>query len=283
MAKKSSKNVLTVPKFVKDLTTNKYVLYIVAFFAVVNVLGYMAMGKNICVLLFVLIALVTSYFSKNMIFVLAVPTFLVGFFAICDTIKKQEGFSEGADEAVMFEVGDEIMNSESMQTGVVEEVTDEKVVLQDGTEIPMEEIEEWSIVESLVEGIDKDKGDKKEHDKKDHKKHSKSKKGGDGKVKPSDGEGTGNKNGFRSAGKKGDRIDYATTLEDAYSNLNNMIGKDGIKNLTRDTQALMKQQMQLASAMKGMQPLIGQAKEMMSSLGEFGDIGKLTQGLNLKQ
>lgn len=278
MAKKSSKNVLTVPKFVKDLTTNKYVLYIVAFFAVVNVLGYMAMGKNICVLLFILIALVTSYFSKNMIFVLAIPTFLVGFFAICDTIKKQEGFSEGADEAIMFEIGDEIMNSDSMQTGQVEEVTDEKVVLQDGTEIPMEEIEEWSIVEPLIEGIEET--DKKDHDKKDNKKHSKSKKEGDGKIKPS--EDTEKKSGFRSAGKKGDRIDYATTLEDAYSNLNNMIGKDGIKNLTRDTQALMNQQMQLASAMKGMQPLIGQAKEMMSSLGEFGDIGKLTQGLNLK-
>lgn len=280
MAKRSSKNVLTVPKFVKDLTTNKYVLYIVAFFAIVNVLGYMAMGKNICVLLFILIALVTSYFSKNMIFVLAVPTFLVGFFAICDTIKKQEGFSEGADEAVMFEVGDEIMNSESMQTGLVEEVTDEKVVLQDGTEIPMEEIEEWSIVESLVEGMDKGK---KHEDKKHDKKHSKSKKEGNGDVKASDGEGAVKKNGFRSAGKKGDRIDYATTLEDAYSNLNNMIGKDGIKNLTRDTSALMKQQMQLASAMKGMQPLIGQAKEMMSSLGEFGDLGKLTKGLNLNQ
>ena len=281
MAKRSSKNVLTVPKFVKDLTTNKYVLYIVAFFAIINVLGYMAMGKNICVLLFVLIALVTSYFSKNMIFVLAVPTFLVGFFAICDVARKvyKEGFSEGADEAVMFEVGDEIMNSESMQTGVVEEVTDEKVVLQDGTEIPMEEIEEWSIVESMVEGMHKGK----KHGDKNGKKHSKSKKGGNGDVKPSDGEGAGKKNGFRSAGKKGDRIDYATTLEDAYSNLNNMIGKDGIKNLTRDTSALMKQQMQLASAMKGMQPLIGQAKEMMNSLGEFGDLGKLTKGLNLKQ
>ena len=94
MAKRSSKNVLTVPKFLKDLTTNKYVLYIVAFIAALNVLGYMAMGKNICVLLFILIAAITSYFSKNMIFVLAVPTFLVGFFAICDTLYtvKEEGF-----------------------------------------------------------------------------------------------------------------------------------------------------------------------------------------------
>jgi len=87
------------------------------------------------------------------------------------------------------------------------------------------------------------------------------------------------RNGFRSAGSKGDRIDYASTLEDAYSNLNNILGKDGIKNLTNDTQALMKQQLQLASAMKGMQPLIGQAKDMMSSLGDFGDLSKLTEGL----
>ena len=87
MAKRSSKNVLTVPKFIKDLTTNKYVLYIVAFIAALNVLGYMAAGKNICVLLFILIAAITSYFSKNMVFVLAVPTFLVGFFVICDSMK----------------------------------------------------------------------------------------------------------------------------------------------------------------------------------------------------
>ena len=96
MAKKSSKKILTVPKFMKDLTTNKYVLYLVAFVALINLLGYMAMGKNICVLLFILIAVITSYFSKNMIFVLAVPTFLVGFFAVCDAVKSvQEGMKEG--------------------------------------------------------------------------------------------------------------------------------------------------------------------------------------------
>ena len=42
----------------------------------------------------------------------------------------------------------------------------------------------------------------------------------------------------------------------------------------------MDQQMQLATAMKGMQPLIGQAKEMMNSLGELGDMESLTKGLN---
>ena len=251
MAKRSSKNVLTVPKFVKDLTTNKYVLYVVAFFAVVNVLGYMAMGKNICVLLFILIAAITSYFSKNMIFVLAVPTFLVGFFAICDTVKSSREGMEDNSEA-KFKVDDIVISNDSEGTkGKVASVTDKEVVIEtdDGEEVTVSvtEMGDWKV----------DSGDD---------------------VTPSE-DTTKKTDPFRSAGKKGDRIDYATTLDDAYSNLNNILGKDGIKNLTSDTQALMKQQLQLASAMKGMQPLIGQAKDMMNSLGEFGDLGKLTGGL----
>jgi len=273
MAKRSSKNVLTVPKFVKDLTTNKYVLYVVAFFAVVNVLGYMAMGKNICVLLFILIAAITSYFSKNMIFVLAVPTFLVGFFAICDTVKSsREGMednSESTDNSeAKFKVDDIVISNDSEGTkGKVASVTDKEVVIEtdDGEEVTVSvtEMGDWKVdsgdVESMDETIDETIDET-------------------GDVTPSE-DTTKNKDTFRSAGKKGDRIDYATTLDDAYSNLNNILGKDGIKNLTSDTQALMKQQLQLASAMKGMQPLIGQAKDMMNSLGEFGDLGKLTGGL----
>ena len=256
MAKRSSKNVLTVPKFVKDLTTNKYVLYVVAFFAIVNVFGYMAMGKNICVLLFILIAAITSYFSKNMIFVLAVPTFLVGFFAICDTVKSSK---EGMEDN-KFKVDDIVISNDSEGTkGKVASVTDKEVVIEtdDGEEVTVSvtEMGDWKVdsgdVESMGETDD---------------------------VTPSE-DTTKKQDPFRSAGKKGDRIDYATTLDDAYSNLNNILGKDGIKNLTSDTQALMKQQLQLASAMKGMQPLIGQAKDMMNSLGEFGDLGKLTGGL----
>ena len=62
-----------------------------------------------------------------------------------------------------------------------------------------------------------------------------------------------------------------------------MVGKDGIKALTKDTKALMKQQVELANAMKGMQPLIGQAKEMMNSLGEFGDLNKMANDLGINK
>jgi hypothetical protein len=80
--------------------------------------------------------------------------------------------------------------------------------------------------------------------------------------------------GFESGRRKnrGYNIDYATTVEDAYDELNNILGSDGIQKLTSDTQNLMKQQLQLAEAMNGMgelvkniQPMVGQLKQMMGT------------------
>jgi hypothetical protein len=86
--------------------------------------------------------------------------------------------------------------------------------------------------------------------------------------------------------KKGYNIDYASTVEDAYDQLNQILGSDGIKRLTNDTQSLMKQQLQLAESMKemgpmiqGMAPLIHQAKSILSNNGETGGagLGNLTE------
>ena len=63
--------------------------------------------------------------------------------------------------------------------------------------------------------------------------------------------------------KRRNRIDYASTIEDAYGDLNNILGSDGIKKLTEDTQRLMSQQLQLADAMKSMTPLMENAKTML--------------------
>jgi len=70
------------------------------------------------------------------------------------------------------------------------------------------------------------------------------------------------------------RMDLASTLSDAYTKLNENIGKDGISKLTKDTENLMNQQKQLAETMENikpmlsnMQPIIDQASNMMKSLG----------------
>ena len=87
--------------------------------------------------------------------------------------------------------------------------------------------------------------------------------------------------------KGGYDIDYASTVEDAYDQLNSIIGGDGIQRLTSDTQKLMKQQMQLAEAMKGMGPMMESMGPMMQSIGPMmkqaqailGDMGEGKEGL----
>jgi hypothetical protein len=85
--------------------------------------------------------------------------------------------------------------------------------------------------------------------------------------------------------KKSDKtIDYAATVETAYDDLNNILGGEGIKNLTNDTQNLVSQQKQLAEAMQGMEPLIknfgplmNQATSMMKTMGNSG-LANLVKG-----
>jgi hypothetical protein len=79
--------------------------------------------------------------------------------------------------------------------------------------------------------------------------------------------------------KKNNRVDYAATVEDAYGDLNEILGGDGIKNLTEDTQKLMKQQLQLAEAMKSMTPLLDQAKQLMNGfdMKNFGNIAEMAK------
>ena len=70
--------------------------------------------------------------------------------------------------------------------------------------------------------------------------------------------------------KKRNRIDYASTVQDAYEDLNSMLGGDGIKGLTMDTNKLIEQQAQLASAMKNMTPLVKTAKELLNGFNFEG-------------
>jgi hypothetical protein len=54
-------------KQLQQLLKNKYVLYIVFFFAITNVLGFLSVGDYKSLTFFVGLVVVASYFSKNMI------------------------------------------------------------------------------------------------------------------------------------------------------------------------------------------------------------------------
>ena len=82
--------------------------------------------------------------------------------------------------------------------------------------------------------------------------------------------------------KKDNRLDYAATVEEAYDDLDKILGSDGIKNLTNDTEKLVKQQQQLAGLMKNMGPMVGQVKEMMASMGGSEGMQKMMDQVSSK-
>lgn len=81
---------------------------------------------------------------------------------------------------------------------------------------------------------------------------------------------------------EGDRIDHSKTLEQAYDNLQNMLGTDGIKGLTGETSKLIDQQKNLMDSIKGMGPMMKQAEQMMGTLQGMGNIGGMKKMLGGK-
>jgi hypothetical protein len=99
------------------------------------------------------------------------------------------------------------------------------------------------------------------------------------------------KSGFEVGRRKngGSKIDYATTIEDAYDQLNQILGSDGIKNLTGDSQKLMQLQMELAKSMEGLTPIVekmmpmaSKMQEMMESMNSGGG-GGMTNLMDMAQ
>jgi hypothetical protein len=206
---------------ISNFLTNKFVLHVVSFLALFNVIGYMMIGNYNIVLYFIIFSFLIRYFSKNMIVVLGIPLILVNMLAL-----NNNSYFEGFE-------------------GDSEDTKDEK--------------------------DKKDEKDTKDtKDTKDSKKDEKDKKN----KKDAAGEpiiGASNEKSDESfeIGRKGHKIDYATTIEEAYDNLNSILGKDGIKNLTEDTQRLMKQQSQLAGSLKDMGPLMEKMSPMMDQVTQM--------------
>jgi hypothetical protein len=209
--------------FFSNLLTSKVSLTIIFWLSLTNIIGYLIYNRLDVVVFFVLISLIITYFSKNMIIILGIPLILVNF-----AVLGKNKFKEG------------------MTSGDKDKKEDKKV---DGSQPHV-----ISPPESTTQHVDTEKQTEK----------------------PDSFEVGRNKN------KSKYNIDYSATIEDAYDELNNILGSDGIKNLTSDTQNLMKQQKQLTEAMTQLEPLmqtvgplLNNAKSLMGQFKESGGTDQL--------
>lgn len=73
---------MNINSAVSRLLTNQWVLRIVAFLALFNIIGYVTIGNINAVVYFILFAVLVRFFSKNMTIVLGAPLLLVNLLAI---------------------------------------------------------------------------------------------------------------------------------------------------------------------------------------------------------
>jgi len=219
--------------------TNKWVLNIIAFLSLLNIIGYLVIGNLNAVLFFILLAVLVRYFSKNMIIVLGVPLVLVNL--LITRITMMEGMETQKDNSTTADKSK--MDKSKMDKSSTN--PDKKIIKQINDQASKRH---GSLVTTPLE------------------KHESEDTSGD-----MTDDTTGETDGFEPGRKKnaGYDIDYATTVENAYDDLNNILGSDGIQRLTSDTQSLFKQQQQLADAMKSMGPLIQGMAPMMKSVNEM--------------
>ena len=208
-----------VNKYFKEFITNKTALMAIFIITVLNILGYLMYGNMNAVVCFFLIGGITYLFNKNMVLVLGIPLLLVNLLILSHRKYGPgygiEGMESGGDDTST-PAPAPVPANKKMSTKQKKQNT-QKTKKENMMDTPF------------------DSDSEVQYD------------GGTDMAPPSDSmENTlPSEETFEGITKnKKFKVDYASTIEDAYDELNNVIGGDGIKRLTSDTQNLMKQQLQ---------------------------------------
>ena len=242
---------------VPGVLKNKYILYVLLVVAIVNVLGYLAIQDYNSLALFVVIGLLSTYFSKNMAVNLLSAIVVTSFVAVNDNIL--EGFKEGKDTDKKDDKKKAADNSKKAA-----KMAQKAAKLAQGA-TKKEGGEDCKKDDDCVSG-------KCENDK------CTAKAGFQNNVPPSSPATIDDE----TDDSVGERIDYAATMEQAYNNLQKMLGEDGMNSITQETKKLVSQQKDLMGTLNQMAPILNNAKETLSGLN-LDDMGNMSEMLKTLQ
>jgi hypothetical protein len=195
---------MKVPSFLK----NKYVLKFLIFMAIVNVLGYIALEEFNSMALFIVMILLSRYFSKNTSINILIAIIVTSCFTLNNKVR--EGFKEKEKSTP---------KKENKKEAIA------PICKKD---------------ETMVNG------------------ECKKRTGFKNNVPPSSPAAVNNN-------EEGE-IDVAAQMEDAYVNLNKMMGDGAMKSMASETKKLVNQQQDLMNTLHSMTPTLNKAKETLDNL-----------------
>lgn len=234
-------------KKMMKLLNHQLVFYVVLFLSLVSVVGQLVINNYVYVGSFVVLGALTYCFTKKPVVVLLVPLVLVNLLLSGNMVR--EGMKNKKNK-----------NKKNKKSGTKEEVEEEDVKkVIDKLEIP-DEVKDVAL--DQVKGKDNFQPKKRLNQR-----------GKPAYINPKEDKDE----------AVGSDIDYATTLQQAYKNIQGAMGKDGMKGLTKETSKLVSQQKDLMNSLKEMTPIINDAKNSlngfkMPDLSEVKNIMKSFQG-----
>lgn len=223
---------------------NKYVLYVLLVLAIINVLGYVALQDYDSLALFVAVGVLSTYFSKNMAVNLLLAIAVTSLIAVNKRVLEGMKNKEDDDEEEKPKKKKKKGKKESMKEANNASDCNEDEDCPQG-----KKCNSGQCVDTFQNNVPPSSPASVDED---------------------DDEAV------------GDRIDYAATMEQAYDNLQTMLGDDGIKSITSETKKLVNQQKDLMKTLNSMAPVLNTAKETLSGmdLPNIGEMGNLLKKLN---
>jgi hypothetical protein len=214
------------------LMKNKYFSFLIYFITFVVILGYLAIRDTTSIICFSLVSLLTSFATRNLTIILFTAIITTSFLRVHKVAV--EGLEDMTETpASKLEKIKKLEQIKDTKKSSVNGTTDDSVTTQLAPVTSTNEVAASVPVPAATETFkNKNKGTR----------------------------------GFEN----GDRVDYASTLNESYDNISKILGDDGIKGLTDETTKLMGQQKQLFESMQSMTPLMNQAKGLMEGLQSFG-------------
>ena len=247
----------------KSLLKDKNVLYVVLFIAITNLFAYLMLREFDAIVFFLVVGFLSSYFSKNMIIIMLIAilstNFLIGTKLLGKAVKegmtsnddndKKNGNGNGTDitgngNGTDANGTDANGNGNANGNGK-DATTNDKVVPVPATAVkkPSDQLKDKKSEKfTTLSPASVNEGEDADLDSK---------------------------------------VDYASTLEAAYDNLDKLLGSDAIRTMTEDTQRLAEKQKLLMGNIKQLQPMMQTASKMLDGLN-IGQMGDMLTGLESK-
>ncbi|ALH23155.1 hypothetical protein ceV_249 [Chrysochromulina ericina virus CeV-01B] len=253
----------TLKKFFNEFTHNEIALYLLLGIAVVNLLTYLQYNYLGGIVIFSIVALITSHFTKNMVIVLA-GTILITNLLISLGFLSNLGVKEGLDNSKPNDKANADTDDDSCtadkdcSNGMHCDMKSKKCVgMTDDDAIDPSTIKVKPKSPTSTPAVPKPPTSTPAVPK----------------PQPT-------KSGFKNFDDDDEETitisqksqKHSNAMKDVQNNLQQLLGGDGTQKL--DTTELLKQQKQLMEAMQGMQPIIDSANGMINKMGK-SPIGKM--------